>query len=132
MKFFGTIVGRLFSSVKAELPSDLYWGIRAVQDLRMDNVCYWVLVKAESGNTVLMKVLLSIHNYFDRVCDLLEDEMCIMFKRRPCNLPNSSPNPSPSKAEEAELAGMKESLPSMLVEISTLSTDGTSSIQFVT
>lgn len=89
MKFYGEMIGRSFSVVEAESPSDLYQTLGS--DVLINDVRCWVAVKTATDDAIVwMEIFLNLPQYFEKVCGYLEDEVYIVFKRKPCNSPSSS------------------------------------------
>lgn len=128
MKFSGSICGTEFSGITAQSLQDLYLIVADETTVPIEAVRCWTLMDTPiAGVTVWAEIQLLVPGFFEKMSDLLPDEVTIVFKKKPCNSPESSPQNSPEK-DGSQLLAVQQSLSeSGLVEVNTSSSDENSS-----
>jgi hypothetical protein len=124
MKFSGSFCGKEFSGIAASSPQELYQNLAGAEPVvPMEELRCWALVDnaATAGGTVWMEILLSLPRFFESVAEFFHHEVTIVFKKKPCHSPESSPQNSPDK-DESQLLAVQQSLSELgLVEVTTSS-----------
>jgi hypothetical protein len=125
MKFSGSVCGQAFSGIAAVSSQDLYEIVAGsttstvppISDFR----CWVSIATDKPGDSVWVEIHLGWLSFFQKMAFLLSEDVTIVFKKTPCNSPESSTNNRPDK--DGDLLALQQDLSASSIAESTISSN---------